>query len=278
MGIDRTAPLLLVLCLVVSSVSGGSAEEAAVALRIDNGVLPQAIKGFLTDPRIFNPEFYRKFYPQLRLANDADATREWTSRGANACRRGSFSFNARDYVGRYGDLAKYDCVAAAEHFATAGFNEGRIGAADSYWVVFNFNYYVDAANNSDLSKAYATHVWNQVDLQVHWLQHGIGAPKRLAVLQRRRISGAIRRCSARSGARHFAVRVDGSGERASGPHRMGRARSLERPDPGGCAACRERDAGRRGALVHERPRRSGQGGGQIPGLVPRFADAAVAGA
>lgn len=177
----QTAPLLLLallVSLVISSVSAGSAPPAAVPLRIDNGVVPQASKGFLSDPRIFSPEFYRKFYPQLQLANDAAATREWTSRSAKACRRGSFFFSARDYVGRYRDLAKYDCVAAAEHFVTAGFNEGRIGAADSYWVVFDFNYYVDAVNNSDLNKAYATHVWDQVDLQVHWLQHGIGEQRR----------------------------------------------------------------------------------------------------
>lgn len=74
MCVYQTAPLLLVLLvsLVVNSVSTGLAQEAAVLLRIDNGVLPQASKGFLTDPRIFSPEFYRKFYPQLQLANDAD--------------------------------------------------------------------------------------------------------------------------------------------------------------------------------------------------------------
>ena len=154
--------------------SRGPAQEAAVvALRIDNQVIPGSDRNFLTDPRVFNAEFYRKFNSQLHLANDADATRDWTTKGAKACRRGSFLFDAPDYLRRYPDLAKGDCVWAAEHFVTAGFNEGRIGAFDSYWVVFDFNYYVDPANNPDLNKAYTSHVWNLVDLQIHWLQHGI---------------------------------------------------------------------------------------------------------
>jgi hypothetical protein len=146
---------------------------ALVPLRIDNQVLPRPSKGYLADPRILNPEFYRKLYPELHLADDAAATKEWTTKGAKACRRGSFLFNARDYLGRNPDLAKGDCDAAAEHFVVAGFNEGRIGAADSYWVIFDFNYYVDPAINPDLTKAYTSHTWDQVDLEIHWLQHGI---------------------------------------------------------------------------------------------------------
>jgi hypothetical protein len=147
-------------------------EPAFVPLTIDNKVLPSSNKGFLTDPRVFNAEFYRKLYPQLKLGDDDAAKREWTNKGAQACRRGSFLFYSRDYLSRYGDLAKGDCVAAIEHFVVAGFNEGRIGAVDSYWVVFDFNYYVDPANNPDLDKAYPR-VWDLVDIQLHWLQHGI---------------------------------------------------------------------------------------------------------
>jgi hypothetical protein len=151
-----------------------SAQEAAlVPLTIDNKVLPGPSKSFLTDPRVFNAEFYRDFYPQLHLANDADATRDWTNKGAKACRRGSFFFNARDYLSRNPDLPRGDCVSAAEHFVVSGFNEGRIGAADSYWIIFDFNYYVDLANNPDLNKLYTGHKWDLADLQIHWLQHGI---------------------------------------------------------------------------------------------------------
>jgi hypothetical protein len=150
------------------------AQEAAfVPLTFDSDVLPGSSKGFLTDPRIFNAEFYRKFYPQLHLASDADATRDWISKGVKACRRGSFLFYAHDYLSRYTDLPKGDCVSAAEHFAVSGFNEGRIGAADSYWVVFDFNYYVDPAVNPDLNKPYSSNAWDLADLQIHWLQHGI---------------------------------------------------------------------------------------------------------
>lgn len=166
---------LMFLCLLANLPFIAFAQEAAfVLLTIDNQVLPGSSKSFLADPRVFNAEFYRRYYPQLHLASDADATREWTSKGAKSCRRGSFLFNVPDYLNRNPDLPKGDCVYAAEHFVVSGFNEGRIGAADSYWVVFDFNYYVDAANNPDLYKAYSCHVWDVADLQIHWLQHGIG--------------------------------------------------------------------------------------------------------
>ena len=165
---------LLFLSLFPALCVSTLAQEAGfVPLTIDNQVQPGSSKNFLTDTRVFNAEFYRKLYPQLHLANDAEATRDWTNRGAQACRRGSFLFNARDYTSRYSDLPRGDCVAAAEHFVVAGFDEGRIGAVDSYWVVFDFNYYVDPTNNPDLNKAYSSHAWDLTDLEIHWLQHGI---------------------------------------------------------------------------------------------------------
>jgi hypothetical protein len=174
------ALLLMSFLSLLSFGTAGAAEDGAlVPLTIDNQVLPGSSKNFLMDPRVFNAEFYRKFYPQLHLANDGDAIRDWTNKGAKACRRGSFLFHSRDYLDRYTDLPKGDCVSAAEHFVVSGFNEGRIGAVDSYWVVFDFNYYVDPANNPDLNKAYAGHTWNQIDLEIHWLQHGI-AERRVA--------------------------------------------------------------------------------------------------
>jgi hypothetical protein len=171
---NRILALLLIsfLSLLLPFGIAGLADEAAfVPLTIDNKVLPSSGKNFLTDPRVFNAEFYRKFNPQLKLADDDAAKRDWTSRGAQACRRASFLFYSRDYLNRYRDLAP-DCVAAIEHFVVAGFNEGRIGAGDTYWVVFDFNYYVDPANNPDLDKAYPR-VWDLVDIQLHWLQHGM---------------------------------------------------------------------------------------------------------
>src|SRR5579863_8630085 len=158
---------LLFLSLLSALCVPALAQQAGlVPLTIDNRVQPASSKNFLTDPRVFNAEFYRKLYPQLHLVNDSDATRDWTSKGARACRRGSFLFNARDYLGRYSDLPKGDCVAAARHFVVNGFNEGRAGATESYWVVFDFNYYVDPAINPDLNKAYSSHVWDLADLEV----------------------------------------------------------------------------------------------------------------
>jgi hypothetical protein len=166
--------VLLISCLPpFLNLGHGVQGPASVPLTIDNSVIAGASKNVLADARVFNPEFYRKFYPQLHLADDAAATRDWAGNGAKACRRGSFQFYSRDYLSRYTDLPKGDCLAATEHFVVAGSNEGRIGAADSYWVVFDFNYYVDSASNPDLSKLYANHTWNVSDLEIHWLQHGI---------------------------------------------------------------------------------------------------------
>lgn len=162
----------LVTLLLPRGLVARAQQPALIPLSVDNRVSAGSSKNFLNDPRVFNPEFYRKLYPELHIASDADATRNWVNSGARACRRGSFYFNARDYLNRYKDLAHGDCVAAVEHFVVAGSNEGRIGAFDSYWVVFDFNYYVDPANNPDLNRAY-NHPWDLVDLQLHWLQHGI---------------------------------------------------------------------------------------------------------
>ena len=148
-------------------------------LVLSDSVIPAQSKDPLTDPRIFNPEFYRKFHPELGLSTDTEAIRHWTSNGANHCLRASFYFSTADYVKRYPDLGLQAgvpgaCYLAIRQFVTYGFNQGRIGAFDSYPVVFDFNYYVDAANNPDLNNAYSNGTWDQVDIQIHWLQHGIG--------------------------------------------------------------------------------------------------------
>ena len=80
-------------------------ETALVPLTIDNAVSPASAKSFLTDLRVFNAEFYRKLYPQLNLADDLAAQREWTSWGAKACRRGLLLFNARECLKRNTDLS-----------------------------------------------------------------------------------------------------------------------------------------------------------------------------
>jgi hypothetical protein len=132
----------------------------------------------LTDPRIFNPEFYRKYNPQLDLSTDAEAIQHWTRKGANHCLRASFYFSATDYLKRYPDLGLQSgvpgaCYYAIRQFVTYGFNQGQIGAFDSYPIVFDFNYYVDAANNPDLSSAYNDGTLDQSDIQIQWLRHGI---------------------------------------------------------------------------------------------------------
>jgi hypothetical protein len=108
---DKILTLLLIslLSLLLPFGIAGLADEVTlVPLIIDNKVLPSSAKNFLTDPRVFDAEFYRKFNPQLKLADDDAAKREWTSRGAQACRRGSFLFYSRDYLNRYRDLAQGD--------------------------------------------------------------------------------------------------------------------------------------------------------------------------
>jgi Right handed beta helix region len=147
-------------------------------LVLSDAVIPTQSKDPLTDPRVFNAEFYRKFNPELNLSTDADAMQHWTSNGASHCLRASFYFSAADYLKRYPDLGLPSAVPGAcdyaiRQFVTYGFNQGRIGAFDSYPIVFDFNYYVDAANNPDLSSAYNSGTLDQVDIQIQWLRRGI---------------------------------------------------------------------------------------------------------
>jgi hypothetical protein len=153
-------------------------EEGYRPLVLSDAVIPMQSKNPLTDPRIFNPEFYRKFNPGLGLSSDAEAITHWTRNGANHCLRASFYFFAPDYLKRYPDLGLQpgvpgSCDQAIRQFVTYGFNQGRIGGFDSYPIFFDFNYYVDAANNPDLSSAYNNGTLDQVDIQIHWLMHGI---------------------------------------------------------------------------------------------------------
>jgi hypothetical protein len=154
------------------------AADAQHPLVLSDAVLPTTSKDPLLDARIFNPELYRKFNPDLGLSTDAEATKQWTSNGANHCLRASFTFYSTDYLNRYPEPGLSPatvgaCDYAIQQFVTNGFNQGRIGAFDSYPIVFDFNYYVDAANNPDLNTLYSDGTWDQVDLQIHWLQHGI---------------------------------------------------------------------------------------------------------
>jgi hypothetical protein len=153
-------------------------------LILGDSVVPASSADPLVDVRIFNAEFYRKFNPELGLSTDADALAQWTSPSANHCLRASFTFNAPDYLSRYpgqglppGRLSA--CDSAIENFVIYGFNQGRIGAFESYPIVFDFNYYVDAANNPDLNALYGSGTWDQVDVEIHWLQHGL-AERRVA--------------------------------------------------------------------------------------------------
>jgi hypothetical protein len=167
-------------CLLLISLATLMAQTANAQhpLVLSDAVLPTRSKDPLLDARIFNPEFYRKFNPGLGFSTDADAITQWTSSGANHCLRASFTFYSTDYVKRYPELGLSPasvgaCDDAIRQFVTYGFNQGRIGVFDSYPIVFDFNYYVDATNNPDLNKVYGDGTWDQVDLEIHWLQHGI---------------------------------------------------------------------------------------------------------
>jgi hypothetical protein len=168
--------LLFIPSLVLKGQGDNAEEERPLVL--SDAVIPSQAEAALTDPRIFNPEFYRKFNPELNLSSDAEAIGQWTSSRANHCLRASFYFFAADYLRRYPDLGSQSavpgaCDLAIRHFVTYGFNQGRVGAFDSYPIVFDFNYYVDAANNPDLSIAYNNGTSDQVGIQIHWLDQGI---------------------------------------------------------------------------------------------------------
>jgi parallel beta-helix repeat protein len=170
--------LLAGLALVPVAMLVAQAADAQHPLVLSDAVLPTTSKDPPLDARIFNPEFYRKFNPNLGLSTDAEATKQWTSSGANHCLRASFTFYSTDYLNRYPEPGLSPatvgaCDYAIRQFVTYGFNQGRIGAFDSYPIVFDFNYYVDAANNPDMNKLYSDGTWDQVDLQIHWLHRGI---------------------------------------------------------------------------------------------------------
>ena len=172
--------IILFVCLLLTPVTPAVAQsmDELKPLVLSDAVLPSVSKEPLLDPRIFNPEFYRKFNPDLGLTTDQEAIKQWTSAGANHCLRGAFYFYALDYLKRYPDLglssaSPSPCDSAIRQFVTYGFNQGRIGAFESYPIVFDFNYYVDPANNPDLNQLYGSGTWDQVDVQIHWLQHGI---------------------------------------------------------------------------------------------------------
>ena len=168
--------LLMYLSFMAATPAVAQKADGLQPLVLSNAVLPTVSKDLLLDPRIFNPEFYRKFNPGLALSTDQEATQQWTSAGANHCLRGSFYFYATDYLRRYPALglpSRTACDSAIWQFVTYGFNQGRIGAFDSYPIVFDFNYYVDNANNPDINQLYGSGTWDQVDVQIHWLQNGI---------------------------------------------------------------------------------------------------------
>ena len=170
--------VLAFLSLVFVARVLAQSDDGEHTLVLSDAVLPTPSKDPLTDPRIFDPEFYRKFNPEVGVSTDAEATAQWTSKGANHCRRGSFYFYAPDYLERYTDLRSAAqtpgaCDDAIRRFVTDGFNRGQIGAFDSYPIVFDFNYYIDAANNPDLNELYNDGTWDRADIQIHWLQHGI---------------------------------------------------------------------------------------------------------
>jgi hypothetical protein len=155
------------------------AQDTQHPLVLSDSVLPTVSNNPLLDPRIFNPEFYRKFNPDLGLSSDQEAIQQWTSAGANHCLRASFNFYSADYLQRYPDLgllpvSPLSCDSAIRQFVTYGFNQGRIGAFDSYPIILDFNYYVDVANNPDINQLYSSGVWDQVDVEIDWLQNGIG--------------------------------------------------------------------------------------------------------
>ena len=182
----RPGNLIRVMALLAISVAAlvrpipgwAQAQDTLQPLVLSDAVLPTISSNPLLDQRVFNPEFYRKFNPTLGLVTDEQATQQWTSPGANHCLRASFYFFSADYLTRYPDLHLFAqtpgaCDFAIRQFVTYGFNQGRIGAFDSYPIVFDFNYYVDAANNPDISQLYNDGTWDQVDVQIDWLQSGI---------------------------------------------------------------------------------------------------------
>jgi hypothetical protein len=135
-----------------------------------NGLSSSAIQN-LTDPRIFDPQFYLAYYSDLRAAfgYDQNAARlHWLTQGFPVeGRRGSQYFDVIFYLNTYSDLKTAfgsNYMAALDHWLQHGLPvEGRTGAFE-----FDPTYYLNLY--PDLKSAFGN---NYVAAESHWRLQGL---------------------------------------------------------------------------------------------------------
>jgi len=122
----------------------------------------------LTDPVVFNCNFYTSIYPDLSWMDCPTATAHWLNYGINEGRQGSVTFSSTWYLQTYPDLvAAYGATgyaAVTNHFLQYGINEGRSGSP-----VFSSSYYL--RRHPDLVAAFGP--TDYAAAINHFLQYGI---------------------------------------------------------------------------------------------------------
>jgi hypothetical protein len=135
----------------------------------------------LTDPKVFDCEWYLDEYPDLRSVfgnpNDAGscagATSHWLNSGISEHRRGSLMFDCDNYLTRYASLLSgYSCEQAINHWLNSGINDGRQASRE-----FSVAYYL--AHYPDIYAAYCPGgVCNRALAVEHYRVFGIGEGRR----------------------------------------------------------------------------------------------------
>lgn len=110
--------------------------------------MPNEEYGYLTDPIVFNAEYYRDRYPDLQQAyasNDGVGLRKhWVECGIVEGRVASPVFDVKYYLAKHSDVANAygleNYKGAVKHFIVCGVSEGRIGSAEFDYSCYHDNY------------------------------------------------------------------------------------------------------------------------------------------
>jgi hypothetical protein len=151
----------------ISVVGANNAIFGAPALSGDSALL--------THPLVFNTEVYRLLNPDLATFSDQDLMSHWLAHGIFEGRQASIGFHPSEYLQLYSDLStafgSTNFLAAINHYLSNGATlELRQGSIYTNSLVYNSADY--RSNNPDLAS------WNDTEVGIHWLLHGIDEGRR----------------------------------------------------------------------------------------------------
>ncbi|MBI4128453.1 MAG: hypothetical protein HY460_00250 [Parcubacteria group bacterium] len=122
-------------------------------------------ENYLTDPRAFNPEYYRSHNADLAGMTDIELKTHWLAYGVNEGRAASAYLDPREYLSMYLDLQNAfgatNTPAAVRHYVEYGIQEGRAGRRA--FLSFDAGYYHQYA---DLRALTDEQLYN------HWVANG----------------------------------------------------------------------------------------------------------